>query len=133
MIVDASVAVQVALQDEVGTALTDRLLAESYMACPHIIDLEVVQAIRRYVQWEEMSEPRALQALADFRGLPLERFPHPLLLDRIWELRHNFTAYDAAYVALAELLAEPLWTLDQRMARAAASLIEVEDLSTSAS
>ena len=130
MILDASVAVQIALQDEVGQALADRLLGEVQIASPHLIDLEVAQALRRYVQWDDMSELRARQALSDFHDFPLERYPHSFLLERVWELRHNFTAYDASYVALAEAMSAPLWTLDQRMARAADGLIEVENLST---
>src|SRR5439155_1478000 len=79
---------------------------------PHLVDLEVAQVLRRYTASGEMDAQRGLQALEDLGDLPLVRYPHDLFLSRIWDLRDNLTAYDAAYVALAEALAAPLVTRD---------------------
>jgi predicted nucleic acid-binding protein len=65
-------------------------------------------------------------ALIDLTDLPLRRYPHDLLLPRIWDLRNNLTAYDAAYVALAEALNAPLLTRDRRLATAAGHFAQVE-------
>ena len=89
---------------------------------PHVIDLEVLQALRR------AREPREM--VIDFLDLPIERYPHTLLVPRVWELRHNFTVFDATYVALAEALEEdvPLLTSDRRLARAVRKHTDVEVL-----
>jgi predicted nucleic acid-binding protein len=73
-----------------------------------------------------MDEGRAQEALERYRGLSLERVGHELLLDRVLSLRNNFTAYDATYVALAEVLGAPLHTADLRLARAVREHTEVE-------
>lgn len=85
---------------------------------PHLLDLEVAQVLRRYVARAELPEPRGREALELLRAFPLTRYPHEPLLGRIWELRASLTAYDAAYVALAEALGVTLLTRDQRLARA---------------
>jgi predicted nucleic acid-binding protein len=82
---------------------------------PHLIDLEVAQVLRRFERAGTLPEKRAAKALADFRDLPIVRYPHALLLDRVWALRQNATAYDAAYLALAEALNAPLLTVDARL------------------
>jgi predicted nucleic acid-binding protein len=73
-----------------------------------------------------MSEQRAAQAIDDFLALPIERFAHELLLRRIWELRSNITPYDAAYIALAEVLGIPLLTCDEKLASAPGHRAEIE-------
>ena len=85
---------------------------------PHLLDVEVAQVLRRYYLHRELSSRRAEQALDDLAALKLERYPHEPLLPRIWQLRENITAYDAAYVALAEALNAPLLTCDARLADA---------------
>ena len=74
----------------------------------------------------EIDQERGRAALADLSDFPLRRYPHDVLLPRIWDLRHNLTAYDAAYVALAEALDAPLLTRDQRLAAAAGHHARVE-------
>lgn len=85
---------------------------------PHLADLEVAQALRRLVQKGELPAAVAASALQDYRALGLDRHEHAPLLDRIWDLRDNLTAYDAAYVALAESLEAELLTCDGALARA---------------
>jgi predicted nucleic acid-binding protein len=84
---------------------------------PHLIDLEIVQVLRRYVRSASMSAERGAEALSDFLDLPLTRYPHFVLLNRVWQMRHNLTAYDAAYLALAEALDAPLVTRDRALVR----------------
>lgn len=103
------------LQSRLADRVHERLAAEPRLHVPHLIDVEVTQVLRRYVQRGELSADRAEQSLALFRGFPLERYPHYIFLPRIWALRHNVTAYDAAYVALAESLDAPLLTCDVRL------------------
>jgi len=118
-VLDASVMVEVLLNRPSVRRLAARLFdPDEELHAPHLIDLEVAQVLRRYQRSSEMSPQRARQALLAFTQIPLERHPHWPFLDRIWELRRNVTAYDAAYVALAEALDAPLLTCDGALARA---------------
>ena len=82
---------------------------------PHVIDLEVAQVLRRYAAGKQMTTTRAREALEDFLDLDLNRYPHDFLIPRIWDLRDDVTAYDAAYLALGETLGAPVLTRDQRL------------------
>jgi len=93
---------------------------------PHLIDVEAAQVIRRFAANGDVDAERGRAALADLVDFPLRRYPHDFLLPRIWELRHNLTAYDAAYVALAETLDAPLLTRDHRLAAAPGHRAAVE-------
>ena len=88
-----------------------------HLHAPHLIDLEVAQTLRRLVLGGLMVQ-RADDALNDLVQLPVVRYPHHPFMARIWQLRSNVTAYDAAYLALAEFLNAPLLTLDARLSRA---------------
>jgi predicted nucleic acid-binding protein len=116
IVVDASVVIEMLLQTDDGIAIADRLItgAETLHA-PHLIDLEVAQVLRRYVLRGEVKAERALQALQVMIEFPLTRYDHEPLLSRIWELRENLTAYDGAYVALAEGLNATLVTRDRKL------------------
>jgi predicted nucleic acid-binding protein len=83
---------------------------------PHLLDAEVAHVIRRYAANGQIGQERGRELLADLADLPLQRHAHDWLLPRVWELRHNLTAYDAIYVALAEALDAPLVTRDRRLA-----------------
>lgn len=116
IVVDASVVVEVLLQTNDGIVIAERLLdRRETLHAPHLIDVEVAQVLRRYVLRGEVHEERARQALDVLAVFPLTRYPHEPLLTRMWELRENITAYDAAFVALAEGLRAPLVTRDRRL------------------
>jgi predicted nucleic acid-binding protein len=92
--------------------------ANQTLHAPHLIDLEIAQVLRRYVRSAIISAERGAEAVTDLLDFPLTRYPHFVLLTRIWQLRHGLTAYDAAYLALAEALDAPLVTRDRALARA---------------
>jgi predicted nucleic acid-binding protein len=93
---------------------------------PHLIDAEAAHALRRHATAGAISADRGRDLLADFVDIPMQRHPHDWLLPRVWELRHNLTAYDAIYIALAEALDAPLVTRDQRLATAPGHHAKVE-------
>ena len=127
MVIDTSAMVEVLLNKRSGKRLAHRFGdPDETLHAPHLIDLEVAQTIRRYEATGEMSPDRAQQALSVFAQMPLERHAHWPFVDRIWELRRNLTAYDAAYVALAEGLGAPLLTCDRSLASAPGHLAVVE-------
>jgi predicted nucleic acid-binding protein len=127
IVLDASAAVEIILQTEVGVALTKRLLtSESALHAPHLLDVEVAQVLRRFTLRGEVPPERARQALEDLVDLPIERYSHQILLPRIWTLRQNLTAYGAAYVALTEILGATLLTRDGRISRASGHSARVE-------
>jgi predicted nucleic acid-binding protein len=99
------------------------------LAAPDLVDLEVLSVLRGRVAGGLLDRPRAEFALADLLAMPLTRAPHRSLLPRCWELRDNLTAYDAAYVALAETLAIDLLTADARLARSTGPRCRIEVLS----
>ena len=99
--------------------VADRLFAsDAELHAPHLLDLEVIQVLRKACRAGELDVARASQRFEDYTRLPLVRYSHILFWPRIWELRNNMTAYDAAYVALAESLDAPLLTRDKRLASA---------------
>lgn len=98
------------------------------LAAPEIIDLEVASVLRRRAATGHLDEQRCRLALKDLVALPIRRAAHRPLLARCWELRHDLTVYDAAYVALAEALSVPLLTADLRLSRAVGLHCQVEVL-----
>lgn len=127
IVVDASAVLELLLATPLAAAVDARLFrSDEPLGAPHLIDVEVAQILRRYRAAGDLDEPRALAALEDLVDLPLNRYPHDVLLPRIWSLRANLTAYDAAYVALAEALDGVLVTCDARLARAPGSRARIE-------
>ena len=96
------------------------------MHAPHLLDLEVAQTLRRHVRRRGVAPDHARTALGRLVALQMTRYPHWEMLDRIWALRENITAYDAVYVALCEALDAPLVTLDRRLANASGHRAKVE-------
>ena len=94
-----------------------------------LLDVEVVQGLRRLVRIGQLSSVRARQAFADLTDLDLHRHSHLDLLGRAWKLRENLTAYDATYVALAEALAAPIVTCDSPLAKAPGHHARIELIS----
>ncbi|MGO9604250.1 MAG: type II toxin-antitoxin system VapC family toxin [Candidatus Binataceae bacterium] len=127
IVLDASAAVEWLLQTPTGARVEARIFSgtESLHA-PHLIDIEVTQVLRRYSATGAITASRGRDALQDLLDLSLTRYPHDVLLPRVWELRNNLTAYDAAYVALAEALGAPLVTCDGKIASASRHRARVE-------
>lgn len=119
IVLDASALVELVLETPAGRTVASRIADPATgLHTPHLADIEIVQALRRYVREGEISADEAVAALDDFRALDLQRHAHEPLLDRVWALRQNFSAYDAVYVALAEILDADLLTCDRPLSRA---------------
>lgn len=114
IVLDASAAIDFLLAGGGhGGPLAERIVGASPdLAAPHLIDVETIQVLRRYVAKGLVSAERAALAIADLTDLPLQRYPHTPLLPRAFALRANLTMYDAIYLALAEALNAPLLTRD---------------------
>ena len=127
IVLDASAAVDWLLQTPVGRQIETRIYAHhESLHAPHLLDLEVAQVLRRLAREGLVSAQRAGQAIEDLEDLRVTRYPHFVLLPRIWQLRHNLTAYDAAYVALAENLGATLISRDARLASVPAHAAKIE-------
>ena len=116
--VDASAVVDalVGALDSTSYALMGEIERNDIVA-PHLIDLEVLQVLRKLERHKTLSGDEADQARDAFGRMSITRYPMHCLADRIWKLRHNLTCYDAAYVVLAELLDVALLTCDAKMAK----------------
>lgn len=126
IVIDASAVAALLLNQQVAVRLRERLVNEKTLHAPQLLDLEVTQVLRRALRRGALKEPVAAARLADLQLLPLTRYAHTPFLERIWELRVNLTAYDAAYVALAEALGAPLITTDKPLSRAPGLRAEIE-------
>ena len=127
IVVDASAVIEVLLHTAAASRVAKRIFAEGEtLHAPHLLDVEIAQVLRRYVLAGAFGSERGGEALEDLGDLPITRYPHQPFLFRIWELRHNVTAYDAAYLTLAEALAAPLVTRDAKLASAAGHKARIE-------
>ena len=127
IVLDASAAIDWLLQTAVGQRIERRIYARGEsLHAPHLIDLEVAQVLRRLVREAAVSAQRADQALDDLLSLRITRYPHFVFLPHIWRLRHNLSAYDAAYIALTDKLGATLLTRDARLASASARGVSIE-------
>lgn len=118
IVLDSSAAVEWLLGLRLAGEVADRLMSADSLHAPALLDVEVAQVVRRYTAAGEISAVAGERALGVLAELDAVRYSHEMLLPLIWRLRHNLTAYDAAFVALAALLDAPLVTLDARLARA---------------
>jgi predicted nucleic acid-binding protein len=119
IVIDASAVLELLLLTPKAAQLEAFALTPSHqLNAPHLLDVEVAQALRRLVLAGELSDSRAGQALDDFSQLVIDRHTHRDLIKRAWQLKDSLTVYDAVYVALAEALDSVLLTCDGRMARA---------------
>ncbi len=119
IVIDASALLEMLLQTPKAAFVMARALDGSErMHAPHLLDIEVTQVLRRLCQRKEIKREHAEQALEDLMGLVIDRHGHQPLLTRVWELRDSLSAYDGAYVALAEALGAPLITCDAKLAGA---------------
>jgi predicted nucleic acid-binding protein len=126
LILDASAAVDLVLgREPMASWVRDELRAADRIRAPHVIDTEVLGAVRRIVLARGIPSRRGGAALEDFAALPIVRFPHRRLLRRVWAMRESISAADGFYVALAEALEAPLVTTDASLARAHGLEIEI--------
>ena len=127
IILDASAALEWLLQTPRGLRVGRRIFtAGGSLHAPHLLDVELAQALRRYVAVHGLSVSRAEEALQDLMDLRVHRYPHTPFLLRIWALRNNLTSYDALYVALAEALGAMLLTCDAKLAAAPGHRARIE-------
>jgi predicted nucleic acid-binding protein len=126
LVADTSAVIAVLTGHPPAIELTERLGGDDDLSAPHLLDVELLHALRRLVLGGQLNEDRAADARSDFAALAITRYEHTVVADRVWELRHGLTAYDATFVALAELLEAPLVTCDARLARAPGHRATVE-------
>jgi predicted nucleic acid-binding protein len=118
IVLDASIVVELLTNGPLADSLRRDLAGrnDSFIV-PHLLDVEVASALRNLVAGRRIDSHRSAELLAALAALPAERYSHIPLLGRIWELRHNFTAYDAAYIALAEATHSVLYTSDEKLCK----------------
>jgi predicted nucleic acid-binding protein len=127
IVLDASAAIDWLLQTPAGQRIENRIYSRNEtLHTPHLLDLEVAQVLRRLVLQRAVPVHRADEAVRDLLDLRITRYPHFVLLPRIWQLRDNFSAYDAAYIVLAEKLGAALLTRDGRLASASGHAASIE-------
>ncbi|MGH9667394.1 MAG: type II toxin-antitoxin system VapC family toxin [Bryobacteraceae bacterium] len=118
IVLDASIVVELLIDGPLAAVLRRDLAARSdSFIVPHLLDVEVASALRSLAAAQRIDSHRSEQLLTALVNLPVERCAHTPLLDRIWELRHNFTAYDASYIALAEATNALLYTTDEKLCK----------------
>ena len=120
IVLDASAIIELLLRTPTGRRVEARVFSNlESLHAPHLIDIEVAHVLRRYAAAGTITATRGSEALQDLADLALTRYPHEVFLEKIWQLRGHLTAYDAAYVVLAEALDAPLLTCDRKLASAA--------------
>jgi len=126
IVLDASVVVELltngALADPIRRDLAG---CSDSLIVPHLLDVEVPSALRNLLVGQHIDSHRAAQFLSGLATLPAVRFAHTPLLSRVWELRHNFTCYDAIYIALAEATGSVLYTSDAKLSKGHRARVKV--------
>lgn len=127
IVLDASAVIDWLLQTPAGERIETRIYSRGEsLHAPHLLDIEVVQVLRRLVREKSVSASRAEQAIQDLRDLRVTRYPHFVFLSSVWRLRNNLSAYDALYVVLAEELSATLLTRDARLNSVPGLTVEIE-------
>ena len=127
IVVDASALLEVLLLRPAASDVESWLSqANQTIHAPYLIDVEVTQVIRRFALQGKIDNQRGRSVIEDYSLMSIRRYPHTPFLFRAWELRNNFSAYDAIYIALAESLDVPLITCDRRLAGAAGHSARIE-------
>lgn len=127
IVLDASAAIDWLLQTAAGQRIENRIYSRNEtLHAPHLLDLEVAQVLRRLVRQGVVPVHRAEEVVRDLLDLRIKRYAHFVLLPRIWQLRHNFSAYDATYIVLAETLGGALVTRDRRLASGSGHAAKIE-------
>ncbi len=127
IVLDASAVVDWLLQTPAGKQIDERIYSQrESLHAPHLLDVEATQVVRRLAREHQVPAARAEEAIFDLQNLRIARYPHFMFLDRMWHLRHNLTAYDAIYIALAERLNATLLTRDARLRLASGHSARIE-------
>lgn len=127
IVLDASAAIDWLIRSAAGQQIEKRIFSRNNtIHAPHLLDLEVTQVLRRLAQDGKISGQRADLAIQDLLDLRIVRYQHFTFLPRVWQLRHNLSAYDAVYVALAETLDAPLVTRDAKLAASSSHTARIE-------
>lgn len=126
IVLDTSAAIAALIGQDLHPGLRARLSTARGIHAPHLIDVEMLSALRGLLRQGNLSADRAADARRDFSDLAIRRYPIVGIADRVWDLRNSMTPHDACFIALAEALDCPLITCDRRLARAAGHLAEVE-------
>lgn len=127
IVLDASAAVDWLLQTPAGRRIENRIYSRNEtLHTPHLLDLEVIQVLRCLARQGVVPVHRVDEAVRDLLDLRITRYPHFVLLPRVWQLRHNLSAYDAAYIVLAENLGATLVTRDGRLASTSGHAAPIE-------
>jgi predicted nucleic acid-binding protein len=118
IVLDASVVVELLMNGPLADSMRRELVGwgEAFIV-PHLLDVEVASALRSLAAGARIDSHLSDQLLTELAALPAERYAHTPLLGRMWELRHNFTAYDAVYIALAEATDSILYTSDAKLCK----------------
>lgn len=126
IVVDTSAIVGILTARVPPPRLLERLLDDGDLHAPHLLDVEVLHALRRMTRHGSLTQERAAEARAEFAQLTMTRYEHAPLASRVWELRENVSAYDGMYIALAELLDAAFVTCDSRLAGAQGVTADIE-------
>jgi predicted nucleic acid-binding protein len=123
LVLDASAIVELLFQTLAGKRVSDIIFEPNINLCaPELLTIETIQVIRRFINSKEISTKVADSIFNDLKDLPISYYPHHILLNRAWDLRKNFTAYDATYISLAEALKAPLITCDSAFKKGSGSI-----------
>jgi predicted nucleic acid-binding protein len=125
LVIDTSAVLAALAERTPDAALVKRLADDGDLHAPHLIDIEILQALRGLERAGKLSADRAADIRTDLADLAIMRYGHEPLADRVWALRDNLTAYDAVFVALSEALEAPLVTCDARLAAAPRIVVEL--------